>query len=74
MAKTVTKSTCRALGLLKSKDKAFGGMPFKGYTRCYEALVQATITYGAGIWGTMVYFFIEAVQNRALRYVLGLGK
>ena len=39
---------------------------------CY--LVQATINYGAGIWGTMVYSCIEAVQNRALRYFLGLGK
>ena len=74
MAKTVAKSASRALGLLISKDKAFGGMPFKCYTRCYDALVQATINYGAGIWGTMVYSCIEAVQNRALRYFLGLGK
>ena len=50
MAKTVAKSASRALGLLISKDKAFGGMPFKCYTRCYDALVQATINYGAGIW------------------------
>ena len=52
-------------------------MPFKCYTRCYDALVQATINYGAGIWGgggTMIYSCIEAVQNRALRYFLGLGK
>ena len=33
MAKTVAKSASRALGLLISKDKAFGGMPFKCYTR-----------------------------------------
>ena len=49
MAKTVAKSASRALGLLISKDKAFGGMPFMCYTRCYDALVQATINYGAGI-------------------------
>ena len=28
MAKTVARSASRALGLLRSKDKAFGGMPF----------------------------------------------
>ena len=74
MAKTVAKSASRALGLLISKDKVFGGMPFKCYTRCYDALVQDTINYGAGIWGTMVCSCIEAVQNRALRYFLRLGK
>ena len=67
MAKTVAKSASRALGLLTciSKDKAFWRMPIKCYTRCYDALVQAT---------TMVYSCIEAVQHRALRYFPGLDK
>ena len=76
MANTVAKSAGRALGLSISNDKAFGGMTLKCYTRCNEALVQATINYGAStsIWGTMSRSCIEAVQNRALRYFLGLGK
>ena len=68
MANTVAKFASRALRLLISKDKAFGGVPFKYYIRCYDALVQATINYCAGIWETMVYCCIEPVQNRALRY------
>ena len=60
--------------IILSKDKSFGGTPFKCHTRSYDALVQATINYGASIWGTMVYSCIDAVQNRALRYFLGLGK
>ena len=71
MAKTVANSASRALWLLISKDKAFGGMLFNCYRRCYDALVQAAINYGAGIWGTLVYSCIEAVQNRALRSFYG---
>ena len=62
------------LGLLISKDRTFGGMPIKCYTRCHDALVQATIKYDAGIWETMIYSYIEAVQNRALQYFQGLDK
>ena len=46
--KNVSQSAGRALGLL-SKDKAFGGMPFECYSKCYDALVQSVINYGAAI-------------------------
>ena len=57
-----------------SKDKAFGGMPFQRYSKCYDALVQSVINYGAAIWGSSNFFSISAVQNRACRFFLGLGK
>ncbi len=74
MAKVVAQSASRALGLLISKDKAAGGMPFECYTKCYDCIVQATIDYGAPVWGTSTFSSIDAVQNRACRYFLGLGK
>ena len=73
-AKMVAQAASRALGLLIAKDKCNGGMPFKCYTKLYESLVQSVIDYGAAIWGTQEYSCISAVQNRACRYFMGLGK
>ena len=75
MTKCVAKSASRALGFLICKDKALGGMPFKCFTKCYNSLVQPVIDYGSTVWGTKGYScVIHAVQNRACRCFLGLGK
>ena len=74
MSKVVALSASRALGLLISKDKHFGGMPYKCFTKCYDATVQSVIDYSAAIWGTKPFSFISVVQNRACRYFLGLGR
>ncbi len=74
MVKMIAQSASRALGLLIAKDKSFGGMPFVCYTKCYDAIVQATLNYGAPVYGTNSYSCVEAIQNRACRYFLGLGK
>ena len=69
-----SQSAGRVLGLLMSKDNAFGGMPFECFSKCYDALVQSVINYGAAIWGSSNFSSISAVQNRACRFFLGLGK
>ena len=74
MAKIVAQSASRAQGLLISKDKVVGGMPFECFTQCYSATVQSIIDYSAAIWGTKSMSCINAVQNRACRYFLGLGR
>ena len=45
-AKVVSQSASRALGLLISKDKAFGGMPYECFSKCYDALVQSILIMG----------------------------
>ena len=51
-AKVVSQSASRALGLLISKlDEAFGGMHYECFSKCYDALVQSIINYGAAVWG-----------------------
>ena len=74
MSKIAAQSASRVLGLLISKDKAFGGMPFECFNKCYDATVQATIDYSAPLWGTQSISCVNAVQNRACRYFLGLGR
>ena len=73
-AKFVSISASRALGLVIAKDKAAGGLPYEAFTKLFDIIVWPTINYGNAIWGTKEYSCIHAVQNRACRYFLGVGK
>ena len=73
-AKYVAQSATRALGLVISKAKAAGGLPYDVYTKLYDTLVWPIIDYGSSIWGTTEYACINAVQNRACRFFLGVGR
>jgi hypothetical protein len=74
MAKAVAMSASRTLGLLIAKCKFNGDFIFNTYTTVYDSLVWSIISYGAAIWGTKDYSCINAVQNRAMRFYLGVGK
>lgn len=74
MAKQVSKSANRALSLVISKYKLFGGLPFNTYTKLFDSVVWSTISYGAAIWGDRQFSCITAVQNRAERFYLGVGR
>ena len=63
MAKHVSKSASRALGLVISKFKAFGGLPFYTFTKLYDAIVWSTISYGAAIWGDRSFSCINTIQK-----------
>ena len=73
-AKCVAQSASRALGLLISKRKLAGGLPYNVYTQLYDSVMSPVINYGACIWGFKSYSCINAVQNRAMRFFLGVGK
>ena len=73
-AKYVAQSATRALGLLISKFKQTGGMPFEVYKKLFDSTVWSVISYGAAIWGTKEYSVINTVQNKACRFFLGVGK
>ena len=73
-AKIVAQSANRALGLLIAKSKAFGGLQCEPYTKLYDTIVVPIILYGAAIWATQSYACINAVQHRAARYFLNVGR
>ena len=74
-AKNVAKAANRALyGLIIAKDKAFGSLPFRSYTKLFDTMVWSVINYGSAIWGTKQYSCINAIQTRAERYFLGVRK
>ena len=73
-AKSVAKSASRALGLLIAKCKIIGGLPFNVFTKLYDNIVVPVISYSVCIWGFKPYSCISAIQNRAMRFYLGVGK
>ena len=74
MAKAVAKSASRSLGLLIAKCKANGGFQYDVFTKLFNSLVMSVIEYGAAIWGTKDFSYINAVKNRAMRFFMGVGK
>ena len=74
MASAVAKSASRALGLVIYKCKSNGGFPYQCFTKLYDSLVWPIIDYGSSIWETTKRSCIEAVQNRACRFFMGVGK
>ena len=73
-AKTVAQSASRTQGLLISKFKCIGGMPYDVFTQLYDSLVWPVISYVASVCGNKSYSCITAVQNRVKRFFLGTGK
>ena len=74
MAKAVAKSASRALGLLIVKSKASGGFHYNTYTKLFDTKVGSVIEYGAAIWGFKSFSCINAGQNRAMRFLMGVNK
>lgn len=73
-AKTVAQSANRALGLLIARCKLIGGIPYNVFTKLYDSIVWPVINYCAPIWGYKEFSCINAVQTRAMRFFLGVGK
>ena len=74
MAKHVAAAANRALGLLISKHKSFGGFPFRTFSKLYDSTVWSTISYGAAVWGDKNFSCVNAVQNKTIRFFMGVGR
>ncbi len=70
----VAKSASKAIGLLITKCKVSGGVPYDVYTKLYDALVQSVIDYRVGIWGPNDFSCINSVQHKACHFFLVLWK
>ena len=73
-AQTAAQSATRAPGILISKFMTHGRMPWITYTKLYHALVQPVLEYGAAVWAYKDCASIKAVQHRACRFFLGVGR
>ena len=73
-AKVVAQSATRALGVLINKYIVHGGMPYKTYSKLYYSLVQPVLEYGAPVWAYKEHSCVKAVQHKAGRFFLGVGR
>ena len=74
MASHVSKAANRALGLVIAKNKEFGGLPFKTFSKLFDTMVWSVINYGAAVWGSRQFSCINSVQLRAARYYMVVGR
>ena len=49
-------------------------MPFTCFRKWFQSVVLLVIQYGFSILGKKQYTCINAIQNRASQYFLGVGK
>ena len=70
MEKHVANSAGRALGLVITKFKSAGGLPFSMFTKLYDSMVCSVTEYGASVGVRRTFSCVTAVQNRALRFYL----
>ena len=73
-ARTLAESGGRALSSIISKFKQFKNIGYHTFTKLYDTGVNSIISYGASIWGYGNDKFGQLVQNRAMRYFLGVHK
>ena len=57
-----------------AKCKTITGVSYDVFEKLFDSLVSAIIEYGAAIWGYKSYSYINAIQLRACRFFLGVGR
>lgn len=63
----------RTMGLLIANSKSVGGMSHEVFSKLYETTVCPVVSYGALVLCNKSCYCINAIQNRAMRYVLSFG-
>ena len=73
-AKVLSDSAGRALGGIINKFKSLRDVGFTTFERMYDAGVMTVNNYASEIWGFKDFQCCKKVQNRAMRYYLGVHK
>ncbi len=69
---TLANSAGRALGSIQNKFNSLKGLGFDTFTKLFNMGVAPVMDYCSGIWGYKEYSKVETVQNRAVRFYLGV--
>ena len=72
--KTISISGGRALGGIISKFKSLKNVGYHTFSKLYFAGVAPILEYAAGVWGYVKGDEIQYIQNRAMRYFLGVHR
>jgi hypothetical protein len=72
--KALASAGNRALGAIIAKSKAFGNLDSNSFRKLYNACVKPILEYAAALWGFRRYPSIEAVFNKAARYIINCNR
>ena len=73
-ASVLAGSAGRALGSINTKFKKLKGLGFKTFTTLFHSGVAPILDYCSSIWGYQKLDQINTIQNRAIRFYLGVHK
>ena len=73
-ADTLFNSGGRALGSMISKIHNFKDIGFEAYSKLHNSCVVPVTDYCSGVWGFWNFPKSDIVQNRAIRYYLGVHR
>ena len=73
-ASVLANSASRALGSICSKFKKVNGFRFATFTKLFDTGVAPILDYASSIWGYQGYTQIESIQNKAVRFFLGVHR
>ena len=71
---TLATASGRALGSLINKHKTLKDMHFNTYTSLYNTGVVPVMDYASEIWGCSTFSKPNVIQNRAMRYFMGVHR
>ena len=71
---TLTDAAGRALGKICSTFRENKNFGFKTFSTLFFSCVAPVIDYASGIWGCRTRNKSEIIQNRAMRFFLGVNK
>ncbi len=71
-AKTLAEYFGRALRMDISKFKSFKNVGFQTFSKLYHSGIVSVMDYCARVWGYRKHSSCSNIQNRALRYFLGV--
>ncbi len=73
-ASVLAGSANRALGSIYTKFNKLKGLGFNTFSTLYHSGVAPILDYCSGVWGYQNHGQINTVQNRAIRFYLGVHK
>ena len=73
-ASVLASSANRALGSIYTRFNKLKGLGLNTFTTLFNSGIAPILDYCAGIWGSQKHEQIDTVQNRAIRFFLGVHK
>ena len=70
----LAKAGGRALGSIISKIHNYKDFGFQSYEKLYQSCVLPILDFSSSVWGFKKFPSIDTIQNRALRYFMGVHR